>query len=544
MIGVGDQIMEFLNGLWQRRWHAVIISWAVCVFGWMGVASLPDEYEVSTRIYVDTTSLLRPLLRGIAVEPDVGSEVRLIRQTLLSRSNIEEVIRLTDLDLNAETREEKEGLIQLLDAKTNLSSIAREANLFSITYSDSNPTRARDVVEAFTTVLVETNLGQGRSDADVAQEFLDEQIKVFREQLEDSEKALADFELENGRFLPQSASASLSSYLQAEASLKDAQAKRDVLQRQLSQISPFVEVAAGGFGEGPPSDTQLQIAQLEAGVETLLAQYTEQHPDVVVARRRLEALKDKAEATRANISGGPLGGGSSSSANFRESNPVYDELKIELVKTESEIGALEQQHERLRVEWFEVKAQIEQTPFLEAEKKKLLRDYGAINEKYQQLLSRSQSSKISIERTVKADNVKFRIIDPPIVPTAPVGPKRVLFMTVVLVFGLGVGLMVPSLMVISKETLQGVRALRGTFSIPVFGSIQDMTGINRPGFKYLQAGGVMVAMGILLAIFIGLVVVETRVGLQSFVSAGGPLGVIAGLKQLIWDVFAILKSKV
>ncbi len=543
MIGVVDQIQEFLNGLWQRRWHAVVISWVVCLAGWVGVATLPDEYEVSTRIYVDTTSLLRPLLQGIAVEPDVASEVRLIRQTLLSRRNIEEVIRLTDLDLGAKSREERENLIQLLDRKTQLRSVAREDNLFSIRFSDSEPERARDVVEAFTTVLVETNLGQGRTDADTAQRFLDEQIEFYRVQLETSEKALADFERKNGRFLPESSASVLSEFLDAQSSLRDAEARRDEMQRQLEGIDPYIEVSPGGsgFGAGPPTDSVLQIAQLEGVIENLLARYTENHPDVVVAKRRLKAMQEKMAKERANI-GGPGPDGEAPST-LRESNPVYEQLKIELVKAESEIGALKQKFARLEAKWLEVKEKLDQAPLLEVEKKKLLRDYGVISDKYQQLLSRSQSGRIAIDRTVKADNVKFRIIDPPIVPTEPVGPNRELFLTVVLVFGLGVGVAVPSLLVISKETLQGVRALRASFSIPVFGSVQDMTVSGRRGKKFLEALGVLIVMGALFAIFALLILFEARFGLQTIAPVGGPIEAIGNFKQILVDVFAVLKSK-
>ena len=106
-----DSILEFLNAIWGRRWYAIAVAWFVCLIGWGAVATIPDQYQVFARVFVDTSSLLRPLLRGIAVEPNIQDEVQLMRQTLLSRGNVEKVMRMTDLDLNVTTEAQKEGLI-------------------------------------------------------------------------------------------------------------------------------------------------------------------------------------------------------------------------------------------------------------------------------------------------------------------------------------------------------------------------------------------------------------------------------------------------
>lgn len=543
MFGASDQIEEFINGIWLRRWQAVAISWIVCVIGWAGVATLPNEYEVSTKIYIDTTSLLSPLLQGLVVEPDVESEIRLIRQTLVSRQNIQKVIRLTDLDLEAKTREDSERLIQLLDRKTRLNSVARDENIFAIKYTDDNPERARDIVEAFSTVLVETNLGEGRNDADIAQQFIDEQIEIYRGQLEVSENALADFERENGRFLADSSGNVLSDFLQAESALKDAEARRDELKRQLSQISPHIETVADvGFGAGPPDDVELEIAELEAALDKLLAQYTENHPDVIVVRRRLSAATKRIEARQANFSNLQADNASAGTSSYRQANPVYDELKVELVKTESEIGALRQRYTRLQQDWLKIKEKAEQAPLLAAEKKKLVRNYAVINQKFQELLSRSETSKIGIERTVKADNVKFRIIDPPIVPSEPIGPNRELFLAIVLIFGLGVGAGVAALFVLSRETLQGIRALRTSFSIPVYGAVHDLTGFSRRR-RLIDAFSILVVMGGLIAVFVLLLLLESKFGLPSLRAVGGPLEDVNALREILANALALLKNK-
>jgi uncharacterized protein involved in exopolysaccharide biosynthesis len=78
--------------LWKRRWAALAAAWAVCLAGWLAVALLPNKYGSQAQIFVDTDNLLKPLLRDMAVQPDVASNIELVRRTLLSPESLTEVI--------------------------------------------------------------------------------------------------------------------------------------------------------------------------------------------------------------------------------------------------------------------------------------------------------------------------------------------------------------------------------------------------------------------------------------------------------------------
>src|SRR5919106_1430363 len=98
MNGIYGQLLFYANALWRRRWYAVGVAWLMCLVGWGLVAVIPDTYRASGRIYVDTASLLRPLLSGIAVETDLEAEVEMMQLTLLSRPNLLKVAEMTGLD--------------------------------------------------------------------------------------------------------------------------------------------------------------------------------------------------------------------------------------------------------------------------------------------------------------------------------------------------------------------------------------------------------------------------------------------------------------
>ncbi|MBK7744621.1 MAG: hypothetical protein IPI40_13670 [Betaproteobacteria bacterium] len=54
---------------------------------------IPDKYEASARIYVDTQSVLKPLMSGIAIQPNIDQQVMILSRTLISRPNVEKLVR-------------------------------------------------------------------------------------------------------------------------------------------------------------------------------------------------------------------------------------------------------------------------------------------------------------------------------------------------------------------------------------------------------------------------------------------------------------------
>ena len=84
MDDIKRQILFHLVMLWRRRWLALGIAWPICLVGWVVVALLPSKYVATARVYVDTETLLSPLLKGMAVDVDMNQQVEVMQRTLLS----------------------------------------------------------------------------------------------------------------------------------------------------------------------------------------------------------------------------------------------------------------------------------------------------------------------------------------------------------------------------------------------------------------------------------------------------------------------------
>ena len=511
---------HYLNALWKRRWIVLIGAWAVAIPGWLVVASMPSVYESSSRIYVDTTSVLQPLLRGIAVPSNLDAQVQLMKQTLLSRPNLMEVARKTDYDLAARGPAEMESLLNSIQSRTLVAS--NREDIFWISFQDSNPQRARDVVQALLTIFVESNLGQSRQDLDTAEEFIDRQIVDYETRLREAEDRLAKFKqdhidvvLGEGSYLSRATSAT-QVMEQFEEDLGVAVAQRNMLQTELAGIP---ETVPNGLTNGPPDDTQYRIVELEVLLRKLLSQYTEKHPDVITTQRQLDSLLAKQREAEAALAEASATGATPAVAKdgFGSPNPVYSQVKLQLIQLDTQIENLRRRAATARAEAESLAAKAEEVPRVEAEFQRLNRDYDIIKARHDELLSRRESARMSRSRDAVGQEVQYRLIEPAVVPTKPVGPNRPLFLTAVLVLSGGAGLGLALLLVILDTSFSTVVELRTFTGIPVLGSVSDTR--KRTGRRFMETvalGSGALALGLVYGV---LLVIERQYGLDTVVAA-------------------------
>ena len=62
------QFLHLLNAVWHRRWAALGAAWLVALLGWALVVALPNTYTSSARIFIDATSIMKPVLEGLAID--------------------------------------------------------------------------------------------------------------------------------------------------------------------------------------------------------------------------------------------------------------------------------------------------------------------------------------------------------------------------------------------------------------------------------------------------------------------------------------------
>jgi polysaccharide chain length determinant protein (PEP-CTERM system associated) len=508
----------YLNGLWKRRWIVLLVAWLVAIPGWLMVASMPSIYQSSARIYVDTFSVLQPLLRGIAIQNDVATQVQLMQQTLLSRPNLIEVARNTDYDLAARSEAQMEGVLTRLQGRTTVASDSQ--NIFTISYQDTDPVRAHSVVQALLTIFVESNLGRSRQDLDTAENFIERQIAEYETRLTEAEDRLARFKQENidivlgeGSYLSR-ATAAASRLQQLEQALAVAEAQRNHLRSELANIPETLP--ADLLNAGPPDDTERRIVEIEAQLRSMLSQYTEKHPDVITLRRQMESLLAKQEAARqqrveAEEEMTP------EEASFGEPNPIYAQIRLRQIEIETQIEELSRRADAARKEAKALSAKAEEVPRIEAEFQKLNRDYNIIKARHDELLSRRESARMSRSREAVGQDVRYRMIEPPVVPNSPVGPDRALFLSAVLVLSIAAGLGGGLILVLLDTSFSSLAELRDYTGLRVLGGVSDSAARGGRGvaeFAVLVVGFAGLAGALVMLLF-----VERQYGLDTVLAA-------------------------
>ena len=74
---------------------------------------------------------------------------------------------------------------------------------------------------------------------------------------------------------------------------------------------------------------------------------------------------------------------------------------------------------------------------MEAKLAKLNRDYEITRERYLSLVERRESARLAQDAGQTSSDINFRVIEPPVVPSRPSGPPRLLWLAGVFLAGIG-----------------------------------------------------------------------------------------------------------
>ena len=152
------QGLTYIWGIWRHKWLALLVAWIIALGGWAFVWKMPEAYVARATLFVDTNTVLRPLLRGLAITPDINERVRMMSTTLFSRPNMEKLARMTDLDLTVSNEAQKEALISKLREAIQLSGERRNESLYNVAVKHEDRETARRVTQSLITVFIESSL--------------------------------------------------------------------------------------------------------------------------------------------------------------------------------------------------------------------------------------------------------------------------------------------------------------------------------------------------------------------------------------------------
>jgi len=262
----------------------------------------------------------------------------------------------------------------------------------------------------------------------------------------------------------------------ARLELREAEQSRDAAKKQLeaqkSQPSPSPGLSDGSRPVAvatPEIDSRISIQQ--KNLDSLLQRFTEQHPDVLNARRLIKDLEEQkrkqVEELRQAAASAPAGSSTGGQA--------YQAMDQMLASSELQVAALRARVAEYSTRYNQTLELLKTKPQLDAEATQLNRDYAIHKKNYDNLVARRESAAITGELDTASGVVDFRLIDPPRVTPNPVAPNRLLLVGVAFAVALGAGLFTAFAGSQLRPVFHSAFELRSKVAIPLLGVVSQVT---------------------------------------------------------------------
>ena len=476
-------ILDRVRGAWRFRWIALVVAWSVAIVLWVGVFLIPDVYQASARVFVDTKTTLSEVTRGITLEDDVGTQIQRVRQALLGGPELQKVAEDTGLISAGLTPIARQTALETLRDAVDISGNVQSAGVFTISYTNRNRQKSLTVVDRLLNMFVEGTLGGKREGSQQAQQFLVTQIADYERRLSAAEERLADFKKKNVGLMPGTQGdyfsrlqTEMENLSKAQTTLGLAVRRRDEIGRQLQGEKPFVSTGPAAATAGPVTatmasgggdDTASRIRETQAHLDDLRLRFTEKHPDVIATEQTLKELeKRQQEEIKAAQEGDISAAGRSGLA----ANPVYQSIQLQYDQAQVDVATAQQDISDRQQRIASLRTYMNSAPEVEAQFAKLNRDYDVTRAQYQALLDRLDRAKLG-EEAQATGIVRFEVIEPPSASFKPVAPKRRLLIVGAFIVALGAGGGVALLLHLLSPVFLSVRQLSAVTGRSVLGAV-------------------------------------------------------------------------
>lgn len=506
-----SEVYFYLKGTLKYKRVAILFALLVCTGAWSYVFFMEDKFESKAKVHIDSATVIRPLMRGMVIEPDINSLIRIIQQLMFTRPNLEKIAQVAQLQPVSSGNSQNVQMIDELKAGIKID--GGKSDIYDISFISSDPEKAKSVVQAVLTIFSEQTQGKAISDADDAQRFVEQQIREYEQRLQQAEKSKEEFKRKNIDLLsPTDQFSSLqqmkAQFEDATTALKQASSRRDVLSQQIKEV----EDSGEDWGvESLVQDNSVvagdaRIESLKDKRTQLLLKYTERHPEILEIDKLIETLSQEQERKQAEEAAQKIPDNIDAITPQKMANPYVQSLKMAFSSAEADVASAQALASSIQARVNKLEQGLNERLTIETEMKNLNRDYETISSKYAELLERREQVHITESVDDKTSRLKFKVADPPTKATKPSYPNRRLLYSLILLGSIVSGFVVAFLIYFIRPVFMSSRQLRYVTGLPSLGSISlTSQGITRA--KHVD-WFMYVSIAILLLGYAGVMTIE------------------------------------
>jgi len=475
MVNMQGLTLKDYVAMLRRRW-LLIAALTVTVTGLAlgAVHFLPKRYTSQTTVLVEQPTVPVDYVKTVVSE-DINQRLASMQQQILSRSRLEPVIEKFGLYRTGGAQvsmEEQVERIRKTITITPLEAMAESRSQrlpgFMIAVTMDDPKLAQQICTTITSMFMEQNIQLRTGQAEQTTDFIIKQLADAKTRLDDQDAKLAAFKRRYLGSLPDEEQTNLNILMglnsQLEATTQalsraqqDKSFSESLLSQQLSAWQSSQQV-----GQNPES-LQQQLSAMEAQLSTLQTKYTDDHPDVIKAKKNIATLKQQMTATE------------ESNQALTPEKPVkaagepaqIQQLRSQLHQYDQVIKERNEQQQDIQKQIRLYQTRVQSSPTVEQEYKELTRDYQSALEGYNELLKKRDQSVMATDLERAQQGGQFRVLDAANLPNRASFPDPRIFGLGGLGGGLALGLGLALLLEMQDSSLRSERDVEHVLHLPV-----------------------------------------------------------------------------
>lgn len=512
-----------LSGIILRRKWWLILPLVVTVLT-TGVACvlLPNTFLSQATILIHNQQIPSTLVPS-TITSFAQERIQSISQEVTSRSKLLSLVEKYKLVPDKRRKLTTEELVEYLRKRIALRNINAEINserggqpiqltiAFSLSYEDESPKTAQAVANEIASFFLEENAEARARHARGTTEFLQEQLKLEKERIEQLQTRLADFQKEHLEELPEYSALNMQKLEKLNASISEIsmhvrslEEQRSTLKGNLAMLDPYTgagkvlspaerlqqaqlelanllsrlseahpsvvakrqEIAllkSESKGEVSGEEIVAQRAELEGKLATLRSRYSEQHPDVQKTLRAIQKLEREAAPSERS-----RGGGKRQSV---ATNPAYVSLQAELDRIGVSITSLKAEKARFEQQIAQVYAKLHAMPQVAKGFSALDTELQIARKHYNEIQQKLLAARVAQGMEEEQLGESFEVIEPAFLPEKPHKPNRLAIMLIGTILGLGFSVGAAALRELTDRSVRDARGLESLASFPVISVI-------------------------------------------------------------------------
>jgi len=414
--GMGALLSQLPSILWQRRWFIVIPALIAIVGATAAAFLLPRKFESSAVMIVQAPSLPEDVI-GSGPNDVMVRRLEAIRQQIINRPALLSMIEANQLYPSerqtkplSEVIETMRDSITLTPESIDLGAGASGEKTISVrlSFSYEDPFKAQAIAQALMERVVEVNSTSNTDQAVQTVQFLTEQQTDLQAQIADAEGQIAALNARFGGVL-----ASASSPL-----ISDSSVGYDMQIAALERENSALRSQRGALATADTRDPA--VVGAEGALAAARAMYSDSHPDVVLARRRLAEAEQLA---RNNVAKLPT-----------------ETIDTQIAFNTQQIAQLRAAKSRDSSLVASVIAERSRAPAVQQQADQLQQRLRGLNAQFEAISQRLLAAKAGARADAEQLGERLLVVDPPVVPDQPSFPNRPLIIAFGLAAGLGLGL--------------------------------------------------------------------------------------------------------